>query len=173
VPFEQRLHDLGIVLPAAPAPPGHYVAAVVHGEIAETAGHLPFTGETLASEGRLGAELGVDAGAHAARVATLNALASLRSAIGSLDRVRRVVKLRGYVSSTPEFAEHHLVTNGASDLVLCIFGPEAGSHVRASVGVASLPFHAPVEIELGVLLTSDEMRQDVEQPGLGIVRSSA
>jgi enamine deaminase RidA (YjgF/YER057c/UK114 family) len=152
VSFERRLRHLGIELPAVPAPPGHYVAAVVHGEVAETAGHLPFMGETLANEGRLGAELEVEAGADAARVATLNALASLRSAIGSLDRVRRVVKLRGYVSSTPEFAEHHLVTNGASDLLLCIFGPEAGSHVRASIGVASLPFHAPVEIELGVLL---------------------
>ena len=152
VSFERRLHHLGIELPAAPAPPGHYVAAVVHGDVAETAGHLPFTGETLTNKGRLGAELEVEAGADAARVATLNALASLRSAIGSLDRVRRVVKLRGYVSSTPDFAEHHLVTNGASDLVVCIFGPEAGSHVRASIGVASLPFHAPVEIELGVLL---------------------
>lgn len=150
--FEQRLLDLGIELPPAPKPPGHYVATYVHGDLAETAGHLPFEGDVIVSEGRLGAEVDVAAGASAARTATLNALASLRAAVGSLDRVRRVVKLRGYVSSTPEFAQHHLVTNGASDLILSIFGAEAGGHIRASVGIASLPFRAPVEIELSVLL---------------------
>jgi enamine deaminase RidA (YjgF/YER057c/UK114 family) len=149
---EQRLLELGIDLPAAPAPPGHYVAAYVHGDVAETAGHLPFVEGAIVTEGRLGAEVDVPAGAEAAVVATLNCLASLRAALGTLDRVRRVVKLRGYVSATPEFDRHHLVTNGASDLILRIFGPEAGAHVRASVGVASLPFRAPVEIELGVLL---------------------
>ena len=118
----------------------------MHGDLAETAGHLPFEGNVIVGEGRLGAELDVEAGAEAAAVATLNALASLRAAVGSLDRVRRVIKLRGYVASTPEFDRHHLVTNGASDLILRIFGPEAGGHVRASVGIASLPFGAPVEI---------------------------
>jgi enamine deaminase RidA (YjgF/YER057c/UK114 family) len=152
ISFEQRLRELGVDLPPAPAPPGHYAAAYVHGDAARTAGHLPFEGDAIVSTGRLGAELDAAAGAAAARVAALNALASLRAAIGSLDRVHRVVELRGYVSSTPEFAEHHLVTNGASDLILSIFGPDAGAHVRASVGVASLPFRAPVEIELGVLL---------------------
>jgi enamine deaminase RidA (YjgF/YER057c/UK114 family) len=146
------LRELGIELPPAPKPPGHYVAAYVHGDVAETAGHLPFRGDAIVNEGRLGAELDVAAGVEAAQVATLNALASLRASVGSLDRVRRVVKLRGYVASTPEFEEHHLVTNGASDLIASIFGAEAGQHVRASVGVASLPFRAPVEIELGVLL---------------------
>jgi enamine deaminase RidA (YjgF/YER057c/UK114 family) len=151
-PPERRLAELGIELPPAPAPPGHYVGAYVHGDVAETAGHLPFRGEEIIRAGRLGAELDVAAGREAARVATLNALASLRSALGSLDRVRRVVKLRGYVNATPDFGEHHLVTNAASDLILEIFGPDAGRHVRASVGIASLPFGAPVEIELGVLL---------------------
>jgi enamine deaminase RidA (YjgF/YER057c/UK114 family) len=150
--FERRLRDLGIELPAAPEPPGNYVATYVHGEVAETAGHLPFANGGIAVRGRLGAEIDVSAGAAAARVATLNALASLRAAVGSLDRVRRVVRLRGYVSSTPDFADHHLVTNGASDLILSVFGDEAGGHVRSSVGITSLPFHAPVEIELGLLL---------------------
>lgn len=149
---EQRLVELGIDVPAAPAPPGHYVAAYVRGEVAETAGHLPFVADAIFREGRLGAEVDVAAGAQAAVVATLNCLASLRAELGSLDRVRRVIKLRGYVSATPEFDRHHLVTNGASDLILDIFGAERGAHVRASVGVASLPFRAPVEIELTVLL---------------------
>lgn len=149
---EQRLLELGIAVPAAPAPPGHYVAAYVHGDVAETAGHLPFVEDAIVTEGRLGAEVDVGAGADAAVVATLNCLASLRAALGTLNRVRQVVKLRGYVSATPDFDRHHLVTNGASDLILRIFGPEAGAHVRASVGVASLPFRAPVEIELSVLL---------------------
>jgi enamine deaminase RidA (YjgF/YER057c/UK114 family) len=152
---ERRMVDLGIVLPPAPAPPGNYVAAYVHDDLAETAGHLPFRDGAIVSPGALGAEVDVEAGVEAARVATLNALASLRAAIGSLDRVRRVVKLRGYVRATAEFDRHHLVTNGASDLVLAIFGSEAGRHVRASVGIASLPFDAPVEIELGVVLARD------------------
>jgi enamine deaminase RidA (YjgF/YER057c/UK114 family) len=150
--FEQRLLILGIELPPAPHPPGNYVATYVHGDVAETAGHLPFEGDAIVSQGRLGAEVDVSAGARAAEVATLNALASLRAAIGSLDRVRRVIKVRGYVSSTRDFAHHHLVTNGASDLILSIFGPEAGGHIRASVGITSLPFRAPVEIELGFLI---------------------
>ena len=152
VSVEQRLRELGIALPPAPAPPGNYVAVYVHRDVAETAGHLPFDGDAIVNEGRLGAELDVEAGVAAARVATLNALASLREAVGSLDRVRRVLKLRGYVTSTPDFDRHHLVTNGASDLILRIFGAEAGHHVRASVGIASLPFRAPIEIELSVLL---------------------
>lgn len=139
-------------MPSAPEPPGHYVATYVHGDVAETAGHLPFSGDAIVNEGRLGAELDIGAGVDAAKVATLNALASLQAAVGSLDRIRRVVKLRGYVTSTPEFDQQHLVTNGASDLILSIFGVEAGRHVRASVGIASLPFRAPVEIELSVLL---------------------
>jgi enamine deaminase RidA (YjgF/YER057c/UK114 family) len=152
VSVEQRLRDLGIDLPAAPPPPGHYVAAYTRGDVAETAGHLPFEDGVIAIRGRLGAELDIDAGASAAKLATLNALASLRAAIGTLDRVQRVITVRGYVSATPDFDQHHLVTNGTSDLILSIFGAEAGGHIRASVGVASLPFGAPVEIELSAVI---------------------
>jgi enamine deaminase RidA (YjgF/YER057c/UK114 family) len=150
--IEQRLADLGIVLPPAPEPPGNYVAAYSHGDLAETAGHLPFRDGAIVASGKLGAELDVAAGAAAAEVATLNALASLRALIGSLDRVERVVKLRGYVSASPGFDQHHLVTNGASELIFRIFGREAGGHVRASVGITSLPFDAPVEIELSAVI---------------------
>lgn len=153
---ERHLQQLGIVLPPAPPPPGNYVATYVHDGVAETAGHLPFEDGAIAVQGHLGREVDVPAGAYAARIATLNALASLRAALGSLDRIRRVVKVRGYVSATPDFTEHHLVTNGASDLILSIFGESAGGHVRASVGVASLPFRALVEIELTIVLIEPE-----------------
>lgn len=156
--WERRLEELGIHLPPAPDPPGNYVATYVHRDVAETAGHLPFEDGAIAVRGRLGEEVDVSAGAAAAKVATLNALASLRAAVGTLDRVRRVVKLRGYVSASPDFAEHHLVTNGASDLILSVFGEDAGGHVRASVGISSLPFRAPVEIELSVLIDPETSR---------------
>lgn len=153
--YERRLEELGLTLPPAPDPPGNYVATYIHGDIAETAGHLPFEDGIVAIQGHLGDKVDVSAGVAAAKIATLNALASLRAAVGSLDRVRRVIKVRGYVSSTPEFAEHHLVTNGASDFILAVFGHKAGGHVRASVGIASLPFDAPVEIELSVVISAD------------------
>jgi enamine deaminase RidA (YjgF/YER057c/UK114 family) len=152
---ESRLEELGIVLPAPPAPPGNYVSAYAHERLVETAGHLPLRDGVPVVLGTLGDGLTVTEGLVAARVATLNALSSLRARVGSLDRVERVVKLRGYVAATTAFGEHHLVTNGASDLILSIFGPEAGAHVRASVGVASLPFGAPIEIELSAILRPD------------------
>jgi enamine deaminase RidA (YjgF/YER057c/UK114 family) len=152
MPVEQRLRELGIELPSPPPPPGNYVAGYVRDGVAETAGHLPFENGVVALRGRLGAELDVTAGVSAARVATLNALASLRATIGSLDRVQRVIKVTGYVSATPDFDQHHLVTNGVSDLILSIFGTEAGGHIRSSLGVASLPFGAPVEVELSALI---------------------
>ncbi|MCW2851492.1 MAG: uncharacterized protein JWM84_1156 [Nocardioides sp.] len=150
--FEQRLKDLGLELPPPPAPPGNYVAGFSHEWLAETAGHLPLRDGRLVVEGTLGDDLDVADGVRAAEIATLNALSSLRATIGSLDRVVRIVKLRGYVAATQAFDRHHVVTNGASDLILRIFGPDAGAHVRASVGIASLPFHAPVEIELGAVI---------------------
>ena len=150
--FEQRLVELGIVLPPAPEPPGNYSAAYVHEGLAETAGHLPFRDGLIVNPGRVGDTLASQEGAEAAAVATLNALASLRAAVGSLNRVQRIVKVRGYVVATRDFASHHVVTNGASDLIGQIFGTGAGAHVRASVGVYSLPFGAAVEIELTALL---------------------
>lgn len=150
--FERRLSELGIELPPALEPPGHYVTAYIDGDVAESAGHLPFKDGVIICAGRLGAEVDVFAGVEAAKFATLNALASLRAALGSLDRIRRLVKVRGYVSSVPDFTEHHLVTNGASDLILSIFGAEAGGHVRTSVGITCLPFQAAVEIELACLI---------------------
>lgn len=147
-----RLSARGLDWPEAPVPPGHYVAGFVHGDVAETAGHLPFIGDTVAVTGRLGDDLAVADGVRAAEVATVNALASLADVIGGLERIVRIVRLRGYVVATPVFGQHHLVTNGASDLLADLFGSAGAGHVRASVGIASLPFEAPVEIELSAVI---------------------
>ena len=147
-----RLEGRGLNWPAAPVPPGHYVAAFVHGDVAETAGHLPFSGDVVAVTGRLGDGLEVADGVRAAEIATVNALASLADVIGGLERIVRIVRLRGYVVATPGFGQHHLVTNGASDLLVELFGAAGAGHVRASVGITSLPFDAPIEIELSAVI---------------------
>ncbi|MBX3095140.1 MAG: RidA family protein [Cryobacterium sp.] len=148
-----RLASLGLALPDAPTPPGRYVSVYRHGDLCETAGHLPFVDGEMPITGALGAALDVEAGRSAARIATLNALSSMVSHLGgNLDRIVRIVKMRGYVTATADFAEHHLVTNAASELILDVFGTEAGAHVRASVGVPSLPFNGPVEIEISALV---------------------
>ncbi|GAA2113579.1 RidA family protein [Nocardioides bigeumensis] len=148
----RRLEGRGLTWPAAPVPPGHYVAAFVHGDVAETAGHLPFTGDVVAVTGRLGDGIDLAAAVRAAEIATVNALSSLADTIGGLERIVRIVRLRGYVVATPDFGQHHLVTNGASDLLGDLFGDAGAGHVRASVGITSLPFDAPVEIELSAVI---------------------
>jgi enamine deaminase RidA (YjgF/YER057c/UK114 family) len=154
----ERLAARGLTWPAAPVPPGHYVAAFAHGDMAETAGHLPFVDDTIAVTGRLGDGLVLTDAVRAAEIATVNALASLAEVIGGLDRIVRVVRLRGYVVATPEFGEHHLVTNGASDLLADLFGAAGAGHVRASVGITSLPFDAPIEIELSAVVRPEKPR---------------
>lgn len=148
-----RLASLGLALPDTPTPPGRYVGVYRHGDLCETAGHLPFVDGEMPIAGTLGAHLDVETGRSAARIATLNALSSMVNHLhGDLDRIVRIVKMRGYVAATADFAEHHLITNAASELILDVFGAEAGAHIRASVGVPSLPFRGPVEIELSALV---------------------
>lgn len=150
--IQQRLAPRELMWPAPPNPPGHYVAAFVHTDVAETAGHLPFLGERVAVTGRLGAELDIPDGIRAAEIATLNALSSLAAAVGGVEHILRIIRLRGYVVATPEFDKHHLVTNGASDLLNDLFDEAGAKHVRASVGISSLPFDAPIEIELSAIV---------------------
>ena len=147
-----RLETRGLSWPAPPTPPGHYVAAFVHDDVVETAGHLPFSGNVVAVTGVLGDGLEVADGVRAAEIATVNALASMAGVIGGLERIVRIVRLRGYVVATPGFRDHHLVTNGASDLLVDLFGAAGAGHVRASVGITSLPFDAPIEIELSAVI---------------------
>lgn len=150
----QRLHELGLTLPAVPAPAAAYVPAVRTGSYVWTAGQLPFVDGALPVTGKVGTGEGLVAPEVAyeqARVAVLNALAAVAEQAGSLDRVLKVVKLIGFVASDPSFTGQPQVINGASELVGQVFGP-AGLHARTAVGVAVLPLDAPVEVELVVEL---------------------
>ncbi|GGC08281.1 RidA family protein [Cellulomonas carbonis] len=150
-----RLRELGITLPEVAAPVAAYVPAVRTGNQVWTSGQLPFVGGVLEVTGLVGDGEGTvrpDVAAGLARTAALNALAAVAELAGSLDRVRRVVKVVGFVASAPGFTGQPAVVNGASELLGQVFG-EAGVHARSAVGVAALPLGSPVEIELVVELS--------------------
>jgi enamine deaminase RidA (YjgF/YER057c/UK114 family) len=144
---EARLAELGIELPAPNPAVANYVGAVTVGQIVFVSGHGPFDGEKYIHLGKLGRDVDVPTGQASARLTIVNLLASLKDEIGDLDRVSRVVKLLVLVNSDPEFKEQHLVANGASDLLVEIFGPERGRHARSAIGMGALPFGISVEIE--------------------------
>ena len=142
-----RLAELGIVIPDVAKPVASYLPAMVTGNLVFTAGQLPFVDGALPATGKVGAEVSaVDATGYA-RTAVLNALAAAQTAIGSLDRITRIVKLVVFVASDPSFSGQPAVANGASDTLVEIFG-DLGRHARSAVGVAVLPLDAPVELEL-------------------------
>lgn len=141
-----RLAKLGIELPKAATPAANYVSYIQTGSLIFTAGQLPLKDGKLISTGKLGAELDVKAGQEAARQCAINILAQLEAATGDLETITRIVKLTIFVASTPNFTSQHLVGNGASDLLVAVFG-DKGKHTRSGVGVPSLPLNAPVEIE--------------------------
>jgi enamine deaminase RidA (YjgF/YER057c/UK114 family) len=147
VSVETRLTELGLKLPTLTKPVAAYVPAIVTGNLVYTAGQLPFVDGKLEATGKVGAEVTAEEAAKLARTCALNALAAAASVIGSLDRVTRVVKVVGFVASTPDFSGQPAVVNGASELLGEVFG-EAGQHARSAVGVAVLPLDAPVEVEL-------------------------
>jgi enamine deaminase RidA (YjgF/YER057c/UK114 family) len=144
---EERLTELGLELPSAPRPLASYVPVVISGGFAFVAGQVPLSEGKLMWEGKVGLDLDLRAGAEAARRCGLQALAVLREALGSLDRVRRIVRLSVFVASEPGFTAQPKVADGASDLMQEVFG-EAGRHARTSVGVLELPLGAPVEVDL-------------------------
>ncbi len=144
--INSRLEKLGIALPAPAAPAANYLPFMVTGDLLFTSGQLPFDNGKLAATGRLGREVEIAAGQTAARHCAINVLAQAKAALGDLERIARLVKITVFVSSDPEFTEHHLVANGASDLFAEVLG-EAGRHARAAVGVARLPLDAAVEVE--------------------------
>ena len=144
-----RLDELGLVLPAVAAPAGAYVPAVASGDLVFTAGQLPFVDGALARTGVLGADVEVEEAADLAAVAALNGLAAVAEVLGGLDRIVRVVKVTGFVASAPGFTQQPAVINGASNLLVDVFG-DAGRHARSAVGVAALPLGSPVEVELVV-----------------------
>ena len=144
---EDRLHAIGLTVPPVVMPLAAYVPAMRSGIHVYTAGQLPMVEGELAAVGRLGAEISAEEGAELAKICGLNAIAAVKSVIGDLDRVVRVVKVVGFVASTPEFTSHPAVVNGASNLFKEAFGA-AGVHARSAVGVAALPLGAPVEVEM-------------------------
>ena len=141
-----RLSKLGIALPAPPTPLGAYVETLETGNLLFLSGILPVVNRKLTIAGRLGEKLSVKEGQEAARIASLNALAAAQEHLGSLDRLRKLVKLTVLIATTEQFTEHAPVADGASDLFVQIFGPKAG-HVRLVYGVQSLPINAPVVVD--------------------------
>ncbi|MDW9701318.1 RidA family protein [Sinorhizobium meliloti] len=144
--IETRLTELGIVLPQAVAPVANYVPYVVSGSMLYISGQLPMENGKVAVTGHVGKDVDVAGAQRAAELCAINILAQAKAALGELGRIRRLVKINGFVASTPDFVEQHLVINGASNLLGNVLG-EAGKHARAAVGMASLPFNAAVEID--------------------------
>ena len=144
---EQRLSDLGYVLPEVATPAGSYLPAMISGNLVFTAGQIPLVEGKLIATGKLGAAIDAEHGAAIAERCALNALAAIKSVLGDLDRVTQVVKVVGFVASVPEFTAQPTVINGASEFLQKVFG-DAGKHARSAVGVPVLPLDAPVEVEL-------------------------
>jgi enamine deaminase RidA (YjgF/YER057c/UK114 family) len=144
---EARLAALGLTLPTVVPPVAAYVPAVRTGNYVYTAGQLPVVNGELTVTGKVGAGVGVAEASALARTCALNALAAAASVAGGLAAIRRIVKVTGFVASAPDFTQQAQVVNGASELLIAVFG-EAGRHARSAVGMAVLPLDAPVEVEL-------------------------
>ena len=145
----EKIRELGLELPAIAAPVGAYVPAIRTGNLIFTSGQLPLKGGTLMSLGKVPSQVPLEAAQQAARQAALNALAAAATLAGSPDKITRIVRLNVFVNSAPGFHEQAKVANGASDLLLQIFG-DAGKHTRCAIGAAELPLNAPVELDLVV-----------------------
>ena len=143
----ERLAALGLTLPPVAAPGGAYVPAVRAGQFVYTAGQIPTVDGKVLAVGKVGGEIGVADAAGLARTCALNALAAAAAAAGGLEAIRRIVKVTGFVASAPGFTGQPQVVNGASELLIDVFG-EDGRHARSAVGVAELPLGVPVEVEL-------------------------
>lgn len=143
---EEKLKELWLELPEVPKPLGSYVPFVRTGNLVFLSGMLPLRGGKLTRQGRVGEKVTINEALEDAKTAAINALAVLKSNLGSLNKVRRCIKITGYVASAPDFTEQPRVLNAASDLMVEIFG-EAGKHARAAVGVNILPLNSPLEIE--------------------------
>jgi enamine deaminase RidA (YjgF/YER057c/UK114 family) len=144
---EKKLEEMGIVLPTPAAPVANYVGFVRTGRLLVVSGQICFDGEgKLVAKGKLGAGVSIEEGQRAARACAINLLAQVKAALGDLDKVTRVVRLGGFINSHPDFLDGPKVMNGASDLVVTVFG-DKGRHARTTVGVAVLPLDAAVEVE--------------------------
>lgn len=144
---EAKLQALGLELPPPPRPAANYLGAVQAGQLLFVSGHVPTKDGMFIYVGKVGKDLSLEEGYEAARIAALNCLASAKIAIGDLDRITRVVKILGMVNCTDNFGEQPKVVNGASDLLVHLFG-DSGRHARSAVGMQALPFGVAVEIEM-------------------------
>ena len=144
---QERLQSLGITLPPVAVPAAAYVPFVRTGNLVFISGHIARR-DGKAWVGQLGLSTNTDEGKAAARAIAIDLMGTLQAAVGDLSRVKRIVKVLSLVNSTSTFTEHHLVTNGCSELLVAVFGPEVGAHARSAFGVAQLPMGACVEIEL-------------------------
>ena len=142
-----RLAELGIELPPPPMPVASYVPVVISGAYAHVAGQVPMIDGRVIHPGHLGQDVSIEDASIAARQGALQSLAALRSALGSFDRLRRIVSVTVYIAAAPDFVEHPKVANGASDLLAEVLG-DAGKHARAAVGVSSLPLGSCIEVQL-------------------------
>jgi len=145
--IEQRLQELGITLPPSPEPRFTYIPCNQTGKLIYLSGQDCRINGELMFEGKLGSDITIEQGQAAARQTIINCLAVMKGYLGDLDRVVKIVKMLGFVNSAPGFAEQPYVMNGASDLLVAVFG-EKGKHARSAIGTSELPFHTPVEIEL-------------------------
>jgi enamine deaminase RidA (YjgF/YER057c/UK114 family) len=143
--IESKLQELGLALPAAPPAVGAYVPVIRTGNLVVTSGQLPFVGKQIAFEGKVGAEVHEEDGRNAARICCVNALAQIKACVGSLDKVKRIVRVEGYVHSAPHFRGQPQVLNGASELLVELFG-DAGRHTRIALGVSEMPLNAAVQL---------------------------
>jgi len=149
--IERKIATMGLNLTPAPPPPqANFISAVLAGDLLFVAGHIPrLPNGSLLHTGKVGRDVTIEQGYAAARQAVLNCLASIKVALGDLDKVKRVVKLLVMVNADPEFDQHFLVANGASDLLVELYGDQ-GRHARSAVGMSGLPRRSPVEVEMVV-----------------------
>jgi len=145
--FEKKLKTLGIELLPPAKPVANYVRVVRTGNLLFLAGHGPVKSDGTYTTGKLGKELSIEQGYEAAKLTAVGLISTLQSELGDLNRVKRIVKVNGWVNSTGDFVEQPKVINGCSDLLVAVFG-EKGRHARAAMGVAALPFNTAVEIEM-------------------------
>jgi enamine deaminase RidA (YjgF/YER057c/UK114 family) len=142
-----RLAELGITLPVPMPPVATYMPVTIAGNLVTVSGQLPAVDGKVAVTGKLGLNVSIEEGQHAARLCLINVLAQLNAALpGGLESITKIIRLGGFIAATPEFFQHAVVMNGASDLAVAAFG-DAGRHARSTIGVASLPLDAAVEVE--------------------------
>jgi enamine deaminase RidA (YjgF/YER057c/UK114 family) len=151
--IEDRLRNLDIILPTPPKPAGSYIPVVVSGNLAFVSGQIPMQDGKVMYAGKVPTEKSVGEAQKAAKLCAINILAQLKSYLGSLDKITKIVRVSGFVNSTPDFSEQPKIINSASDLFFEIFG-EKGKHSRIAVGVASLPLNSTVEIDVIVEFTN-------------------